>query len=77
LVLTGVPVYVLEDGEMSTSFVTERWRPWDHDLYFRETRDGVSRDTRREELPGRFGHPSNYQRAVPLFVGRTAEKDEP
>lgn len=75
--LVSLPAYVVEKGEMSASFVTQRHQKSDHDVYLREVRGGTTRDTRREELPGRFGHPSDWQRAVPLFVGRREGSEKP
>ncbi len=67
------PAYVVENGDISVSFVTQRHQEWDPEPYFREVRGGETRDTGREELPGRFGAPSNWARAVPLFISRTEE----
>jgi len=69
--LPASPAYVIENGEMSASFVTQRHQQWEPEPYIREMRDGTTRDTRREELLGRYGgNPTSWHRAVPLFVGR-------
>ncbi len=71
LKLRGLPAYVVEDGEMTASFGTHRHQDWDHDPYLREVRGGVTKDTPRAGIPGRFGHPGNWQRAAALMVSRT------
>jgi hypothetical protein len=71
LKIRGLPAYVVEDGEMSISFGMHRHQDWDHDPYLREVRSGETRDTPRAEIPGRFGHPSNWQRAAALMASRT------